>query len=94
MRSSYADLQQLKQYSNSTSGVVAASGRQDDQTVAAENSDLRLRRLSGHRERRSSLSDDVPVVRIGALDRDETFKEATEDINQEVSLRKHEDDVK
>ena len=36
----------------------------------------------------------VSVERIGALDREETFKEATEDINQENSIRKHEDDMK
>lgn len=90
LRSSYADLQQLKQMSSS--GVIAASGREDDHASQIENSGLHMRH--GHRERRLSLNDGVSVGRIGALDRDETFKEATEDINLENSIRKHEDDMK
>jgi len=31
-----------------------------------------------------SLSDGVPVVRIAALDRQEDFKSATDDINREI----------
>jgi glycerol-3-phosphate O-acyltransferase/dihydroxyacetone phosphate acyltransferase len=91
LRSSYADLQQLKHHSNAASGVVAASGRANDHADPAEISGLLMRH--GHRERRSSLNDGVALERIGALDREESFREATEDINQENSTRKHEDDV-
>lgn len=36
-----------------------------------------------HRMRKGSLTGDVPVKRIGSLDRDEPFREATEEINEE-----------
>ena len=45
-------------------------------------------RKAGQRERKPSLSGSVPVVRIGRLDHDETFKEATEELNQENEARR------
>ena len=49
----------------------------------------------GNRARKARLNDGVPVERIGALDRQETFPEATDELNQEVSQQKeqrlHED---
>ena len=41
------------------------------------------------RERRASLSDQVMVERIGALDPQEPFRECTEDINNEIRESKH-----
>lgn len=44
----------------------------------------------GPRTRRASLSDIVSVERIGALDRAESFPDATDEINQEVDKQKGE----
>ena len=41
-----------------------------------------------HRVRKSSLSGDVRVERIGVIDRGETFKEATEEINEETERKR------
>jgi len=87
LRSSYADLQQLKYTPISASG---ASTRGEETSISPTDENG-LHHRPGHRERRESLNDGVSVERIGAIDRDETFKEATEDINQENIHRKHED---
>ena len=44
----------------------------------------------GHRERKASLSDGVAVDRIAALDRQEEFKEVTEELNREIQEHRHE----
>lgn len=38
----------------------------------------------GRRNRKPSLSNTVPVERIAALDQEEEFKDATEDLNREI----------
>lgn len=43
---------------------------------------------ASHRERKNSLSDNVAVNRLAQLDPQEPFKECTEDINREVSMRR------
>ncbi len=40
------------------------------------------------RVRKASLSDGVPVEVIGHVGREETFKEATKDLNQEMDKRR------
>lgn len=50
--------------------------------VAGDGEGLHFR--GGHRSRKPSLSDTVPVERIAALDQQEEFKDATEDINKEM----------
>lgn len=87
LRSSYADLQQLK------FTPIAASGAstRGEETSISPTDESGLHHRLGHRERRGSLNDGVSVERIRAIDRDEPFKEATEDINQENIHRKHED---
>lgn len=45
-------------------------------------------RKAGQRQRKASLSDNVLVERIGRIDHDETFKEATEELNQENEVRR------
>jgi len=87
LRSSYADLQSLKFTPMTASG---ASARGEETSISPTDGSGLHHRL-GHRERRESLNDGVSVERIGEIDRDETFKEATEDINQENIHRKHED---
>lgn len=42
----------------------------------------------GGRRRKMSLSDSVPVERIGRIDLDEPFEEATEELNQENESRR------
>lgn len=86
VRSSYADLQQLKSTPVHTTGAIL---REEPVHVPGDESGLHYR-SSQHRDRRASLNDDVPVERIGALDPAEPFKEATKDINEENVQRKHE----
>ena len=40
------------------------------------------------RTRKASLSDDVPVEVIGSVDREEPFKDATQDLNKEMDKRR------
>jgi glycerol-3-phosphate O-acyltransferase/dihydroxyacetone phosphate acyltransferase len=40
------------------------------------------------RNRKASLSDGVSVVRLAALDKQEDFKDATDDINREIQENK------
>jgi len=42
----------------------------------------------GHRSRKQSLSDNVPVKRIAASSGQEPFKDATSDINNEIRQQK------
>jgi glycerol-3-phosphate O-acyltransferase / dihydroxyacetone phosphate acyltransferase len=43
-----------------------------------------------HRERKASLSDGVAVDRIAAVDRQEEFREMTEELNREIQEHRHE----
>lgn len=88
LRGSYADLQQLKTAPSTTLGINSRSA--DGETSPTDGFGIHHRH--GHRERRESLTDGVPVERIGALNRVETFKEATEDLNKENTQRRHGDE--
>jgi glycerol-3-phosphate O-acyltransferase/dihydroxyacetone phosphate acyltransferase len=44
-----------------------------------------LHMRQGSRQRKQSLSDLIPVERIGSVDRQETFKDVTTSLNKEVS---------
>jgi hypothetical protein len=44
----------------------------------------------GHRERKASLSDGVAVDRIAAVDKQEEFREVTEELNKEIQEHRHE----
>lgn len=85
VRNSYADLQQLK----TTTEPPARTSLSGESTVLIPSpngvSDLHHR----PRDRKSSLSDGVDVQRIGAMDRVEPFREATNEINREYDLIKH-----
>lgn len=90
VRSSYADLQQLK--STTPAHATGAALREEPALSPDDESGLHYRSIQ-HRDRRASLNDGVSVERIGAIDPEEPFKDATKDINQENVLRKHEDDA-
>ncbi|KZT26230.1 hypothetical protein NEOLEDRAFT_1197549 [Neolentinus lepideus HHB14362 ss-1] len=78
--SSYADLQKLR-----TTPLTNGNGNKENSPEPpGDKEGLRLR-TNVHRDRRDSLSDGVPVERIGALDRAEQFKDATNEINEEIS---------
>ena len=82
MRSSYADLQQLKAAPAIATGVSSRYGA----AFSPLNSDTTG---DQHRSRKGTLNDGVPVVRIGEIDRDDTFEHATDDLNEENEKRKH-----
>ena len=73
-QSSYADLQRLRM-----APLTTQQNRFSD--------DSSTQRLT-HRNRRASLDDGVKVSRIAAVDPKETFSEATEDLNAEISQSK------
>ncbi|TFK54916.1 glycerol-3-phosphate O-acyltransferase [Heliocybe sulcata] len=83
--SSYADLQKLR-----TTPLTNGNGSQDSSLSPGSPEDMDgLRfRTNIHRDRRDSLTDGVPVERIGELDRSEQFKDATNEINEEISRRR------
>ncbi|TFK42612.1 glycerol-3-phosphate O-acyltransferase [Crucibulum laeve] len=83
-QSSYADLQKLRM---SAAPPQESSSNSKASTVVGD-TQLHLRQT--HRTRRASLSDGVPVTRIAAVDREEPFNEATDDLNAEVQ-QKHKD---
>ena len=56
--------------------------------VPSDSSGALTHRRAGQRERKASLSDNVPVERIGRMDHDETFREATKELNQENEARR------
>ncbi|KAJ6596859.1 glycerol-3-phosphate O-acyltransferase [Mycena vulgaris] len=72
-QSSYADLQRLKTLASSSAISPASDG---------------LHRCSP-RERKASLSDRVPVERIAAVDPLEPFDDATQDLNDEILMKKN-----
>jgi len=69
--SSYADLQRLRM----TNAEASLSATMDGEGLHPRH---------GHRSRRQSLSDSVPVERIAAMDPQEPFKDATSDLNNEI----------
>ncbi|KII88537.1 hypothetical protein PLICRDRAFT_110360 [Plicaturopsis crispa FD-325 SS-3] len=92
--SSYADLQRLRMTSPATKAattgtqlhVPGVSTTPHRPTSPIEPSGLHIR--SVHRDRRHSLDDGVQVERIAAVDPDTEFKEATDDINEEILRKK------
>ncbi|EPQ58150.1 hypothetical protein GLOTRDRAFT_98821 [Gloeophyllum trabeum ATCC 11539] len=89
--SSYADLQKLRTTpagngSNNDTSHVSPTSRLRSESPSDKDG-LRFR-SNVHRDRKGSLSDGVPVERLGALGRDEQFKDATQEINEEISRRR------
>jgi glycerol-3-phosphate O-acyltransferase/dihydroxyacetone phosphate acyltransferase len=74
---SYADLQRLRM----TSVHQAGSSGTSSGIQATDSHSLHMR----PRQRKASLSELVPVERIATVDRQETFPNATADLNEEIS---------
>jgi glycerol-3-phosphate O-acyltransferase/dihydroxyacetone phosphate acyltransferase len=90
-QNSYADLQRLRMTSTGTQAnkpvslVVPGTGSSSSTSspsTPADSDGLHYRQ--GPRARKQSLTDQVPVGRIAALDRRESFGEATQDLNEEI----------
>ncbi|KAI0748033.1 glycerol-3-phosphate O-acyltransferase [Daedaleopsis nitida] len=93
-RSSYADIQRLRRTSSAanTNGSMLSPLSPVDPTVATgekhvETDGLHFRGQT--RTRKASLSDAVPVEEIGEVDREERFKDATEDLNKKMLKRRN-----
>lgn len=95
-QNSYADLQKLRMAKPGTSGSPYQSSQADGSPTTSPtdmdgngngNGDSGLHH---RRERKMSLNDRVAVKRLSALDREEGFKECTDDINKEIQASKHE----
>ncbi|KAF9820211.1 hypothetical protein IEO21_01644 [Rhodonia placenta] len=80
-RTSYANLHKMHSDTSSSAAPFppAASGAE-----AVETDGLQFRPRKGSRTRKASLETTIPVERIGELDRQEKFCEATEELNHEV----------
>ncbi|KAI1795960.1 glycerol-3-phosphate O-acyltransferase [Ganoderma leucocontextum] len=92
-RSSYADIQRLRMTgtsnpsgSNSTllSPLSPAAASTGENHVDTDGLHFR----GQPRVRKASLSDGVPVEIIGHVDREETFKDATKDLNKKMDTRR------
>ncbi|KIJ44372.1 hypothetical protein M422DRAFT_252379 [Sphaerobolus stellatus SS14] len=68
--------------------TVSTASSVSSPTDSVDNSNTRVRKDS-FRERRGSLTDMVPVVKIGELDRGNTFKVATDQLNEELEIAKN-----
>ncbi len=95
LRGSFADLPSVKSRENlaplksQPSSPMVTMKPHSSPFVPSDSSGVTLtHRRAGQRERKASLSDNVPVERIGRLDHDETFKEATKELNQENEARR------
>lgn len=95
LRGSFADLPSVRSRENLAPPKSQPSSPMVTMTphlspfVPSDSSGVTLtHRRAGQRERKASLSDNVPVERIGRIDHDETFKEATKELNQESEARR------
>lgn len=76
---SYADLQRLRMTATTQQSASSSS------SSLRPNDSQALHMRQGSRQRKQSLSDLVPVERIGSVDRQETFEDATTSLNKEAS---------
>jgi glycerol-3-phosphate O-acyltransferase/dihydroxyacetone phosphate acyltransferase len=84
-QSSYADLQRLRL---SPLPRPSDTAQQLDLAGSLPDMESKLNARQGHRTRRESLSDGVPVERIAAVDRAEQFANATQDLNEEIDMKR------
>ena len=84
-QSSFADLQKLRM-SHSTNGTSDFHSIDGPLNLTQKGEGLHHRQTQ--RNRKHSLSDGVSVVRLAALDKQEDFKDATDDINREIQENK------
>jgi glycerol-3-phosphate O-acyltransferase / dihydroxyacetone phosphate acyltransferase len=83
-QNSYADLQRLRATSSAISPYSSLSPSSRT-SPTAEKDGLHFRH---HRDRKNSLSDSVPVVRIAAMDREDAFENVTLHLNDEIQQNK------
>lgn len=89
-QNSYADLQRLR-ISPLPRPCDAAQPLQSvgsSTAMSSTEAEAGLNLRQGHRTRRESLSDGVPVARIAAVDRAEQFANATQDLNDEIDRKR------
>ncbi|KAF9532948.1 glycerol-3-phosphate O-acyltransferase [Crepidotus variabilis] len=79
-QNSYADLQRLRMAPLTSQSRHTQNGSHDSESKNSP--------TIQHRNRRPSLSDDISVTRIAALDQAEPFAEATQDLNAESAKNK------
>jgi len=91
-RSSYADLQQLRHSMADAIGARVSRDREGPVNPTTEKTEgekqMEVNPRQSPRERRASLSDSVPVQRIGEVNSHQTFEQMTSILNQET-LMKH-----
>jgi glycerol-3-phosphate O-acyltransferase/dihydroxyacetone phosphate acyltransferase len=89
-QSSYADLQRLRlsplPRPSETAQRLESLGSGTAILPAEAEGGLNFRQ--GHRARRESLSEGVPVTRIAAVNRAEHFADATQDLNDEINRKR------
>lgn len=73
---SYADLQRLRMTTAQPAGAISTSTG----VQVSDSQPLQMR----SRQRKHSLSDLIPVERIATVDREETFQNATVNLNKEI----------
>lgn len=85
-QSSYADLQRLR---HSHAALAGAEHKSSASALETCSRDIEcLHPANRHRKRRESLSDNIAVGRIAAVDRGEEFCDATQGLNSEISLHR------
>ncbi|KAF8077978.1 glycerol-3-phosphate O-acyltransferase [Lyophyllum atratum] len=84
-QSSFADLQRLRLTPFPRADYAAGATSADMTVVSPIGAEEGLHLRQGHRERRHSLSDGVPVTRLAEVDRAEPFADATHDLNDEIN---------
>ncbi|KAI0818588.1 glycerol-3-phosphate O-acyltransferase [Irpex lacteus] len=75
-------------YMTPASSITSTTSGTDAAGEIVDGSGDGLHMRQGNRARKASLSDGVPVGRIGGLDPEEPFDEATKELNQEIQKRK------
>jgi glycerol-3-phosphate O-acyltransferase / dihydroxyacetone phosphate acyltransferase len=94
LRGSFADLPSVRSRENlappksQPSSPMIMTNPHLSPFVSSDSSGALTHRKASQRERKLSLSDNVAVERIGRIDHDGTFKEATEELNQENEARR------
>jgi glycerol-3-phosphate O-acyltransferase/dihydroxyacetone phosphate acyltransferase len=89
-QNSYADLQRLRLNPASATHPSKSDAKSSNiQNVDRQHDQLEESSRLLHRPRRPSLSDDVPVERIAAIDSSMVFSEATESLNDGMTQAKY-----
>jgi glycerol-3-phosphate O-acyltransferase/dihydroxyacetone phosphate acyltransferase len=90
LRSSFADLPSVRraEQDKARSGLTPIDTKSRTPGISQPPSPTLSMRPGRPRQRKMSLTDSVPVERIGRLDHDETFVEATDELNRENEERR------